>query len=232
MSLKELRLRPVKRCEEQHDQFLMQRHHYLGALPKIGETLWYVATWHEQWVALVSFSAAALKCAARDQWIGWDFRHQYDRLNLLSNNSRFPILPNWHRPNLASRTLALCHNRLASDWLERFGHPLVLLETFVDPQRFAGTLYIAANWSYLGRTQGFRRTGHGYSATAQSSKLVFVKPLQANARALLSSWGGLGRRTPGRKVPNAARRRGAPGGGSRSNNRKLLLRARTPARPI
>jgi len=94
LSLKELRLRPVKRCEEQHDQFLMQRHHYLGALPKIGETLWYVATWHEQWVALVSFSAAALKCAARDQWIGWDFRHQYDRLNLLSNNSRFLILPN------------------------------------------------------------------------------------------------------------------------------------------
>ena len=67
----------------------MQTHHYLGALPKIGETLWYIATWHRQWVALVSFSAAAWQCAVRDRWIGWDFRHQYDRLKLLANNSRF-----------------------------------------------------------------------------------------------------------------------------------------------
>ncbi|MCP4391577.1 MAG: DUF4338 domain-containing protein [Gammaproteobacteria bacterium] len=186
MSLNEVRLRPVQRGEEQHYQVLMQRHHYLGALPKIGETLWYVATWHEQWVALVSFSAAAWKCAVRDRWIGWDFRHQYDRLNLLANNSRFLILPDWHRPNLASRTLSLCQKRLSGDWLERFGHPLLLLETFVDPQRFAGTIYKAANWSYVGHTKGFRRTRQGYTTTAQSPKLVFVKPLQANARALLS----------------------------------------------
>jgi hypothetical protein len=83
----------------------MQAHHYLGALPKIGETLWYVATWREAWVALLSFSAAAWKCAARDRWIGWPFRHQYARLPLLANNSRFLILPTWHRPNVASRTL-------------------------------------------------------------------------------------------------------------------------------
>ena len=164
----------------------MQRHHYLGALPKIGHTLWYVATWHGQWVALLSFSAPAWKCAVRDQWIGWDFRHQYDRLHLLANNSRFLILPDWHRPNLASRTLALSQRRLPEDWLKRFGHPLVLLETFVDPQRFAGTVYKAANWSYLGQTKGFRRTRQGYSTTARSPKLVFVKPLQAHARALLS----------------------------------------------
>jgi len=186
LSLKEVRLRPVRRCEEQRYQALMQRHHYLGALPKIGETLWYVATWHAQWVALLSFSAAAWKCAVRDQWIGWDFRHQYDRLHLLANNSRFLILPDWHRPNLASRTLALIQRRLPEDWLKSFGHPLVLLETFVDPQRFAGTVYKAANWSYLGQTKGFRRTRQGYSTTARSPKLVFVKPLQAHARALLS----------------------------------------------
>lgn len=68
----------------------MQSHHYLGDLPKIGETHWYVATWHDEWVALLTFSAAALKCAVRDQWIGWDFRHQYDRLKLVANNSRYP----------------------------------------------------------------------------------------------------------------------------------------------
>ena len=81
----------------------MQEHHYLGFLPKIGETLWYIASWHEEWVALLSFSTAAWKCAARDRWIGWDFRHQYDRLHLVTNNSRFLILPEYHVPNLASR---------------------------------------------------------------------------------------------------------------------------------
>jgi len=186
VSLKEVRLRPVQRGEETRYQALMQEHHYLGALPKIGETLWYVATWHEQWVTLLSFSAAAWKCAVRDRWIGWDFRHQYDRLSLLANNSRFLILPEWHRPNLASRTLALCQKRLPGDWLERFGHPLVLLETFVDPQRFTGTIYKAANWSYVGHTKGFRRTRQGYTTAAGSPKMVFVKPMQANARALLS----------------------------------------------
>jgi hypothetical protein len=164
----------------------MQTHHYLGALPKIGETLWYVATWREDWVALLSFSAAAWKCAARDRWIGWPYRHQYDRLSLLANNSRFLILPTWHRPNLASRTLALCQRRLSADWQERFGHPVLLLETFVDPTRFQGTLYKATNWIYVGDTKGFRRTSHGYSATAHSPKRVFVYPLHSQARVLLS----------------------------------------------
>src|SRR6266567_226344 len=81
----------------------MRQHHYLGALPKISETLWYVASWGEAWVALVSFSASALKCAVRDGWIGWDFRQRYRRLKLVANNSRFLILPEWHVPNLGSR---------------------------------------------------------------------------------------------------------------------------------
>ena len=85
----------------------MQAHHYLGSLAKIGETLWYVATYVGEWVALLSFFSAALKCAARDRWIGWNFRRQYSRLNLLTNNSRFLILPAWHYPNLASKTLSL-----------------------------------------------------------------------------------------------------------------------------
>ena len=186
LNLEELCVRPVQRREELRYQELMQAHHYLGSLPKIGESLWYVATWGKEWVALLSFSAAAWKCAARDRWIGWDFRHQYDRLNLVANNSRFLILPQWHRPNLGSKTLSLCQRRLGSDWVDRFGHPLVLLETFVDPEHFQGTVYQAANWLCLGETQGFRRTRQGYSPTAQSPKRVFVKPLQADARRVLS----------------------------------------------
>jgi Domain of unknown function (DUF4338)/DDE_Tnp_1-associated len=165
----------------------MAAHHYLGYLPKIGHTLWYVAIYHEQWVALLSFSAAAWKCAVRDRWIGWDFHHQYDydRLKLIANNSRFLILPNWHYRNLGSKILSLCHSRLASDWQERFGHRLVLLETFVDP-RFHGTVYRAANWLYLGLSRGYRRTRQGYSNTVHAAKKVFVKALQTDARTVLS----------------------------------------------
>jgi len=164
----------------------MQEHHYLGRMPKISETLWYIALWQDQWVALLSFSAAAWKCSARDQWIGWDSRHQYDRLKLVANNSRFLIPPDWHIPNLGSRVLSLCQKRIARDWQDAFGHPLVLLETFVDPQRFLGTVYRAANWLYVGESKGFRRTGKGYSPKIHSPKMVFVKPLQPDARELLS----------------------------------------------
>lgn len=184
--LREIVVRTVRRCEEGRYQDLMREHHYLGALPKIGETLWYVATWREQWVALLSFSASALKCAARDRWVGWDFRHQYGRLKLVANNSRFLILPDWHLPHLGSRVLSLCQKRLPSDWEARFGHRVVLLETFVDPQRFRGTVYRAANWVHVGNTRGFRRTRRGYTGTPESPKMVFVQPLQADARRVLS----------------------------------------------
>jgi hypothetical protein len=186
LNLQEIVVRPVRPFEETHYQEQMQRHHYLGSLPKIGETLCYLVSWHDRWVALLSFSTPAWKCAARDRWIGWSFRHQYDRLHLLSNNSRFLILPDCHVPNLASRILSLCLKRLPGDWKHSFGHPIVLLETFVDPQRFHGTLYKASNWLYVGKTKGFRRTPQGYSATAQSPKMVFVKPLHAKAQSILS----------------------------------------------
>lgn len=158
----------------------MQAHHYLGSLAKIGENLWYIATYLDEWVALLSFSSAALKCGAWDRWIGWNFRHQYSRLNLLTNNSRFLILPEWHYPNLASKTLSLCLKRLPADWQVHFSHPLLLVETFVDPARFQGTLYKVSNWLYLGDTQGYSRTQQGYSATATAPKMMFVFLLQAN----------------------------------------------------
>ena len=182
----EIRVRPVERGEEARYQEQMARHHYLGALAKIGETVWYVAIWREQWVAQLSLSAAALKCGVRDRWIGWDFRSQYGRLNLIANNSRFLILPGWQRPNIGSRVLSLTERRVAADWRTRFGHPLFLLETFVDPQRFHGGVYRAANWMDLGLTQGYRRIQKGYSAHADAPKRVFVRPLRRDARTQLT----------------------------------------------
>ncbi len=186
MQFQDIIVRPVRNSEESIFREIMQAHHYLGALPKIGNTLWYVATYRNDWQALLIFSAAALKCGVRDHWIGWDFRHQYDRLNLLANNSRFLILPHSHHKNLASKVLSLCKHRIQQDWINRFGHPLLLLETFVDPTRFNGTIYKAANWRFVGYTKGYQRTRSGYSNTRKSSKMVFIQPLQRNARTLLS----------------------------------------------
>lgn len=184
--LKQLRVRPVDKSEEARYRELMRQHHYLGDLPKIGHTLWYVATIGDEWTALLSFSASAWKCGARDRWIGWDFRRQYDRLSLIVNNSRFLILPDWHIPNLGSKALSLCQRRLDADWRRHFGHPLLLLETFVDPARFQGTVYRAANWTCVGQTMGFRRTSGGYGAAHGSPKLVFVRPLREDAKAQLA----------------------------------------------
>jgi len=185
-ALWELQVRPVERIEEERYQEQLARHHYLGALKKISETVWYVATWREQWVAQLSVSAAALKCGVRDRWIGWDFRSQYGRLKLIANNSRFLILPGWNRPNVGSRVLSLTERRVVTDWKTRFGHPLLLLETFVDPERFHGGVYRAANWIELGLSRGYRRIREGYSAQADGPKRVFVRPLCRDPRAQLT----------------------------------------------
>ena len=185
MVLSEVAVDLVAAQDEARFRALMQAHHYLGALPGIGETLRHVAHYRGQWLALAVFSAPALKCGARDRWIGWSFGVQFDRLHLVTNNSRFLILPGAPR-NLGSRVLALCMRRLARDWPARFGHPLLLVETFVDPARFHGTVYRAANWIEVGRTRGFRRQRRGYSYREHAlPKRVFVHPLSRNARAQL-----------------------------------------------
>ena len=186
MQLEEIIVSPVQHTEETIFQELMQKHHYLGALPKIGNTIWYIATYKKKWHALIVFSAAALKCSARDHKIGWNFRNQYDRLRLLANNSRFLILPQSHHKNLASKILSLCYRRIRNDWINRFGYPLLLLETFVDPTRFDGTIYKAANWEHVGYSKGYQRISSGYSATRTSPKMVFLQPLQSNSYNLLS----------------------------------------------
>ncbi|MCK5348011.1 MAG: DUF4338 domain-containing protein [Desulfobacula sp.] len=187
MDLHKIIVRPIYHSEESFFQKKMQAHHYLGALPKIGNTIWYIATYSNNCLALLVFSAAALKCGVRDQWIGWGFRHQYDRLNLIANNSRFLILPGCHQKNLASKILSLCRQRIQQDWIDRFGFPLLLLETFVDPTRFNGTIYKAANWTFAGYTKGYQRTRDGYSNTIKIPKKIFVQPVQRSARTILSS---------------------------------------------
>lgn len=186
MNLSQVVVRPVDPAEESRFQEMMQQHHYLGSLPKIGNTIWYVATCKNDWLGLLSFSAAALKCGARDRWIGWGHRLQYDRLHLVANNSRFLILPDCHHKNLATKILSLCRRRIQEDWQDRFGFPLLMMETFVDPSRFVGTIYHAANWKLVGNTKGYQRIRNGYSNTCQTSKLIFVYPLQRNARLVLS----------------------------------------------
>ena len=186
MCLKKMIVRPVLKTEEARFRELMQMHHCLGFVPKMGQTLWYVGCMEGPWTSLLGFSVAALKCKARDKWIGWGHRHQYGRLKLIANDNRFLILPGWHIMNLGSRTMALCLKRLGDDWMELFGHRLVLVETFVDPEFFTGAVYKASNWPLVGRTRGFARQKSGYAETVGTSKLVFARPLVKNARRILS----------------------------------------------
>ncbi|MEO5334962.1 MAG: ISAs1 family transposase [Magnetococcus sp. YQC-5] len=183
--LKAIRVRPVEHHEQARWYELLAQHHYLGAPAKVGKTLLHVATLNEQWVALLGWSSPALKCAARDQWIGWLPVLQWQRLHFIANNNRFLILPDFHLPNLASRVLGLSLQRLGDDWQQLHGHPLLLAETFVDPARFNGTCYRAAGWQALGQTKGFSKNATRYWHHGQP-KIVFIKPLRSQARQWLS----------------------------------------------
>ena len=177
-------VRLVRREERARWRELMRRHHYLGFQHIVGESLWYVATVGEEWVALLGWGAAALKCGARDRWIGWERAVQWRRLRLVANNARFLILPGWNQPNLASRLLALNLKRLSPDWEICHGHSILLAETFVDGSRFRGTCYRAAGWQALGQTRGFGKRNHRYWHHGQP-KIVLVRPLVPDAVARL-----------------------------------------------
>lgn len=179
-----LQLRLARRDELPSWRDLMCRHHYLGFDRIVGNALYYVATIGDQWVALLGWGSAALKCAARDRWIGWDQHLHYRRLHFIANNIRFLILPDCHQPNLASRLLALNLKRLSNDWLRFYGHPILLAETFVDSARFRGTCYQAAGWRELGRTLGYSKRNRGYWHNG-FPKLIFVRPLVSNAASIL-----------------------------------------------
>lgn len=111
----------------------------------------------------MGWSAPARHLRPRDTWIGWSAEQLACRRHLLANNARFCILVEAQQlPNLASRALALCGNRLSADWLARWGHPIIAVESFVDGQLFRGTAYKAAGWIRLDDTSGYARVAEDY----------------------------------------------------------------------
>jgi hypothetical protein len=184
--LRHLAVRPIYPEESRRWDQLMSAHHYLGHHHLVGKSLKYVAEIDGEWVALLGWASPAFKCGARDTWIGWSKEQQWKRLKYVVNNVRFLILPGVRIPNLASKALSLNCRRLSADWLAVYGHPVVLAETFVDPERFLGTCYRAANWRLLGQTLGYGRQSGEYHYHGQP-KTVWIYPLRRDARRVLSA---------------------------------------------
>lgn len=167
-------------AERQRHDALLEQEHYLHTA--VGRVLRYVAEYCGPWVTVLTFSSAALHLKPRDQFLHWPARQVKERRHLVAQNSRFLVLPATGRwPNLASRVLKLVCARLPQDWQEQFGHPVLLVETFVDPERFQGTCYRAANWQALGATQGFARRGRDYYTDTQHPKELWGYPLGRGA---------------------------------------------------
>jgi hypothetical protein len=164
---------------------LLQRHHYLSHRGSVGENLQYLVSERQgRPLACVLFGAAAWQCKARDQFIGWDAPTRLRRLGYVANNTRFLILPWVHVPHLASHLLGRIARQLSRDWQRKYGHPIHLLETFVDTSRFRGTCYRAANWMEVGQTTG--RTRQNKTMTPQSPpKAVWLYPLSKDFRQAL-----------------------------------------------
>jgi len=164
---------------------LVDRYHYLGYKPLPGAQLRYLIDSDQGLLGVLGFGAAAWKVAARDRWIGWDTPTREAHLGRVLNNARFLLLP-WVRVrHLASHVLALSARRVGEDFAARYGEPVVLLETFVEIPRFAGTCYRAANWQYLGETQGRGKCDVHHRA-ALARKAVYVYPLAADFRRALA----------------------------------------------
>ena len=185
--LREVQVRLVRPDEVPRWNALMRRHHYLGFRKMCGRRLRHVAVQGERWLALLGWHAAALHCAARERWIGWSSLQRRARLFLVVGNTRFLVLPQASGQRcLASRVLGLSLRRLPHDWQALHGHPILLAESFVDPARFAGTCYRAANWIEVGTTRGFGRVRGTLNYVRHGApKSVFVYPLRLAARRQL-----------------------------------------------
>jgi len=163
------------------DQF-----HYLGYDRNIGENIkYFVYGIDGQPLACLMFGSAAWRCQPRDTYIGWSSVQRKFALRYMTNNSRFLIYPWIHIPHLASHILALICRRISSDWMAKYGHPVYLLETFVECDRFQGTCYKAANWIRVGVTSGMGRNCR--TAVGELPlKDVFVYPLHKKFRKKLN----------------------------------------------
>lgn len=180
VDLRELCVRPIAAEERLGWRLYMERYHYLGDRPIVGEHLLYAALFGGELVALLGWASAAFRVPLREAYVGWDETTKRRRLHLVANNIRFLILP-WVRVrHLASKVLALNLRRLSRDWETVWKHPILLAETFVDTTRFRGTCYRAANWLYLGETAGRSKRGNNY-LHGGTKKALFVYPLDRRA---------------------------------------------------
>lgn len=161
--------------------------HYLGYRGPVGENLQYtVRDAQARLMACLLFGAAAWACRPRDLFIGWTREQRATRLSWLTNNTRFLILPFVRVPHLASWIQGRVLRRLSADWQQKYGHPIVLVETFVERDRFAGTAYRAANWQAVGSTTGRSRQDR-YMTVRVPVKDVYVYPLRADFREVLAA---------------------------------------------
>jgi hypothetical protein len=190
MSLKELgsvQIEQVRRTpQEDLYEHLIQEHHYLGYTQPVGEHLKYIIHARGQPIAAMGWSASTPNVGHRNRFIGWTRAQSIQNIHLIAYNTRYLILP-WVRvPHLASHLLGQMARRISRDWQQLYGHPIYLLETFVDPERFIGTSYRAANWIYLGLTSG-RGKNDQTNKVNRSRKEHLVYPLHKQCRQKLIS---------------------------------------------
>ena len=167
---------------------LIERYHYLKYQPLPGAQMRHMVFHDAYLLAVLGFSAAAWKVAPRDRFIGWDDEQRRRNLHRIVNNSRFLILPWVKVRNLASCILAAAAKRVGNDWMERYGYEPVLLETFVERSRFRGTCYRAANWIYVGDTQGRGKLDRQHRGLS-TVKHIYVYPLHKCFRQKLQGPG-------------------------------------------
>jgi hypothetical protein len=166
---------------------LLSQYHYLGFSGTVGENMKYMVFDKENNpLSCLLFGSAAWKTLPRDEFIGWNGDRKRANLKFLTNNMRFLILP-WVRvPHLASHILGRVARRISSDWIKKYNHPIYMLETFVEKERFHGTCYRAANWIYVGQTKGRSRNDR-YTTLKVPIKDIYLYPLVKKFREILSS---------------------------------------------
>jgi hypothetical protein len=163
----------------------VERYHYLGCRVPFGANLRYWVRSRDRDLGCLLWTSPAWKMQARDAWIGWSDQQRQRNLQGIVNNSRFLILPWVHIKGLASKILALSARQMPRDWETRYGQRPLLLETFVDPARFRGTCYRAANWIHVGQTAGRGRMDREHRAHGQAVKDIYLYPLVRDARQRL-----------------------------------------------
>ena len=181
-----LLLRLVERTESSLWNEYIARYHYLGYTPLPGAQLRYFVMLDQQIIALLGFGAAAWQAAPRDNYIGWTHTHRKRHLPLVVNNARFLILPWVQVKNLASKILAMAVKQVPQDWQKQYQITPVLMETFVEIDRFAGTCYKAANWIHVGSTKGRGKLGPSGKQSVPIKDLLLY-PLRKDFRRILTS---------------------------------------------